>query len=117
MIRVIVERQLKHGEDLGQLLTELKMLAILQKGHVSGETLMSVHNRDIVAIISTWQSLDDWQAWESSKEREELLKKINPLLAKEKQVKVFEIMSPQDCAYFEDPVCWMQEHEHPHFAG
>jgi len=117
MIRVVVERQLQHGEDLGRLLTELKMISILHKGHVSGETLRSIQNPDVVAIISTWQSLDDWKAWESSLERAKIIEKINPLLATEARVKVFEIMSPQDCAFYEDPACWMEEHEHPHFSG
>ena len=38
MVRVIVERKLKHGEDIGRLLLDLHMIAVLQKGHVSNET-------------------------------------------------------------------------------
>ena len=117
MIRVIVERQLKNGGDIGRLLTELHMIAVLQKGHVSNETWINARNERDITVFSTWQRLEDWNAWESSKERAKILKKIGPILAEEAQVKIYEIMSPGEYEYYEDPVSWMQEHEHPHFEG
>jgi hypothetical protein len=71
----------------------------------------------VVAVLSTWQSLEDWKAWESSAKRSKIIKKIDPLLVKRAQIKIYEIMSPEDCEFFEDPVDWVQEHEHPHFEG
>ena len=117
MIRVIVERQLKSGNDIGRLLLELHMIAVLQKGHLSNETWIDTDNDRVVIVLSTWQSLDDWKAWEASKERAKILSKIKPLLAKKTRIRTYEMMSPGDYEYYVDPGSWMQEHEHPHFEG
>ncbi len=117
MIRVIVERHLKDGHDIGRLLLDLHSIAFLQKGHISNETLMNVRNNNIVTIVSTWQNLEDWDVWESSKERAKILDEIEPMLAGETQVKIYEIVSPSDFDYFVDPVGWVQGHERPHFEG
>ncbi len=117
MIRVIVERKIKSGEDVGRLFHELHMIAVLQKGHISNETWINVKNKKIITVLSTWQSLEDWTAWESSRERAEIVRKIEPLLAEKTHIDVYEAMSPADLDYYMDPQSWMQEHEHPHFEG
>ena len=117
MIKVIVEREVKNWQDIGRLLHNLHMIAFLRKGHISNETLINVRNNRIISVVSIWQSLEDWNAWESSKERAEILGQIEPLLAKKTQVKIYEIISPADFDYYADPESWMQEHEHPHFEG
>jgi heme-degrading monooxygenase HmoA len=117
MIKVLVRRQLKHGEDIGRLLLELHMIAVQHKGHVSNETWTDARNDRAITILSTWQSLEDWKAWESSEERANILNRIEPLLAKKTQVNIYEIMSPSDFDYFIDPTIWMQERERPHFEG
>lgn len=117
MIRVIVERQLKNGNDIGRLLLELHMIAVLQKGHISNETWINTKNERTIAVLSTWKSLEDWSTWESSPDRAKILNKIEPLLAKKPQIKIYEIMSPVDYEYYLDPESWIQEHEHPHFEG
>jgi len=115
MIKVLVERQLKKGKDLGSLLMDLHMMAVLRKGHVSNETLINPNDNLNIAVLSTWQSVEDWNSWESSTERAKIVKKIHPLLARRTHVKIFEIMSPADYEFFVDPESWTQEHEHPHF--
>jgi heme oxygenase (mycobilin-producing) len=117
MVKVLVERQLKRGEDIGHLLHELHQIAVQRKGHVSNETWIGAKNNRTVTILSTWQTLADWKAWAASKDRARILKAIEPLLAKETRITEYEIMSPADCDYFIDPASWMQELEHPHFDG
>lgn len=117
MIRVIVERQLKKGTDIGRLLIDLHMIAVLQKGHVSNETWTNVNDNHEVSVFSTWLNLEDWKAWEASKERAKIVDRIDPLLAKKAQIRIYEIMSPLDYEYYVDPESWVQEHEHPHFEG
>ncbi len=117
MIRVIVEHHLKDGHDIGHLLLDLHMLAVLQKGHISNETLMDARNSNIVSVLSTWQNVEDWDAWESSQERAKIIDEIQPMLARKSQIKVYEIMSPADFDYFVDPESWVQELERPHFEG
>jgi heme-degrading monooxygenase HmoA len=117
MIKVVVERELKHGEDIGRLLLELHMIAVQQKGHISNETWIDVSNNCNVTILSTWRSVEDWRAWELSKSRESILNKIEPLLAKKIKITVYEMMTPSDYDYFIDPTTWMQGIEKSHMEG
>jgi antibiotic biosynthesis monooxygenase (ABM) superfamily enzyme len=117
MIKVSVERQIKNWKDIGHLLLELHMIAVLRKGHISNETLINVGNNQVITVVSTWQRLEDWKAWELSKERAEILEKIEPLLAKKTQIKIYEMISPADFDYYIDPESWIQAHDHPHFEG
>jgi antibiotic biosynthesis monooxygenase (ABM) superfamily enzyme len=117
MVRVIIERELKHGEDIGLLLGNLNMMAVLQNGHLASEILVNPENNRCIAVMSTWQKLEDWTAWESSPERLKITQTIDPLIAGSAQVKIYSTLSPDDCAFFEDPSGWIQEHEHPHFEG
>lgn len=117
MIRVTVERQLKNKGDIGRILTDLHMIAVLQKGHISNETWIDVKNNYNITVFSTWQRLEDWKAWEQSKERANIISRMDPLLAKKPQIRIYEVMSPLDYEYYVDPESWIQEHEHPHFEG
>ena len=117
MIKVIVERQLKSWEDIGRLLFDLHMKAVQQKGHISNEVWIEPNSKKAVSVLTTWQSIDDWNTWISSPKRAEIIEKIEPLLAEKEQIKIYEIMSVNDLDYFADPESWILEHEHPHFAG
>ncbi len=117
MIKVVVERELKHGEDIGRLLLELHMIAVQQKGHVSNETWINASDSRNIVILSTWQSLEDWKAWEESQSRLNILQKIEPLVAGKTKIDVYEIMSPSEYDYFIDPTTWMQGVEKSHMEG
>jgi heme-degrading monooxygenase HmoA len=117
MIRVIIERQLKSGEDLGLLLGYLNMMAALKKGHLSSEMLINSKDNRLVAVLSSWEQLEDWEKWAESDERTKIINHIEPLLAQKARVDIYAVMSPNERAFFEDPGGWMQAHEHPHFEG
>lgn len=91
MVRVIVERRCKPGneEELEKLLIELRVRAINQRGYVSGETLSSVEDPSHWLVISTWIDTDHWKVWETSLERKEVVKKIQPLLAAPERAAIF----------------------------
>jgi heme oxygenase (mycobilin-producing) len=117
MIKVVIERQLKNGKDIGRLLLELQMIAVQQKGHVCNEVWADIGNDRHITVLSTWQSLEDWKTWESSKDRAKILSRIEPLLDQKTKIDIYDIMSPSDFTYFIDPQSWLQDHEHPHFEG
>ena len=100
MIRVIVERHLKEGKrgDLLPLLRELRTAAMHQPGYITGQTLAKTEDKSIVAVISSWRSLEDWKAWESSEPRTRLYKLIKPLLEEEPKVTVYEVMATEETA-------------------
>jgi len=91
MIRVIIERHVKEGENLSSLLRELRVAAVHQPGYVTGETLVSTEDKSIIMVISTWRSLEDWKAWETSEKRAKLYQQIESLLVEKPRVRIFEI--------------------------
>ena len=90
-VRVLIERRVKEGKEgeLSELLKELRIKAIQQPGYISGETLQSVKDRSYLLVISTWQSVKDWEAWENSSERALIQSKIARLLTAPTKTTVF----------------------------
>ena len=64
MVKIVIERHLKEGKkgDLMPLLRELRAAAIHQPGYITGETLTGSEDPSIISTLSTWRSLEDWQA-------------------------------------------------------
>lgn len=69
----------KEGQLL-PLLLELRSKATTQPGYISGETLRNVNDPEDYVVISTWQSVEAWNAWEASQGRAEMQSKIDSLL-------------------------------------
>lgn len=89
-VKIIMERSVKPGRqgDLLLLLRQLRIQAIQQPGYITGETLSSIDQPGTHFVISTWNSLADWRAWESNPERLEISKKIESLLTAPQRVSV-----------------------------
>jgi heme oxygenase (mycobilin-producing) len=81
-IRVLIEREIKAGSELklNQLLLQLRAKAMQAKGYISGETLRSIDNPNRFLVISTWNSLADWELWDKDVERQKIQDQINALL-------------------------------------
>ena len=96
MIRVMIERHAKAGEDLSALLVELRVAAITHyPGYVGGETLINNEDNSNIVVISTWRGLEDWQRWEASETRAKLYQQIEPALQEKPRVRVFQIMATE----------------------
>lgn len=89
MMKALIKRTLPKGlaaDQEGLLLewiTQLRSQASSQPGYISGETMMNVENADEYLVISTWESLKDWQTWFGSEERAGIQKQIDALLGQE----------------------------------
>ena len=73
----------------------LRAAAMNQAGYVSGETLVSTKDNSNLVVISTWSSLDEWEAWETSETRAELYKLTSTYLQDEPTVRTFQIMATE----------------------
>ncbi len=93
MIKVFIERHAKDGKSLLPLLGKIRTTAMQQPGYISGETLVSTENSSIITVISTWQSLKDWKAWEQSEERAKLEQLIEPRLVEKSKIKTYHYLS------------------------
>ena len=84
-VKIIISRQVPQGmqSEVLPLLKELRSLAISQPGYISGETLRNVENAQDYVVISTWQSVEDWNSWAGNSRRAEIQKKVDALLGKE----------------------------------
>ena len=77
-------------EDLLVLIKEMRMLTTRQPGYISGETLKRVDQSGQNLVISTWQSLADWDKWFQSEERSQIQKKIDALVGKPTEFKIYD---------------------------
>jgi heme-degrading monooxygenase HmoA len=83
MVKVLMERTIR-GQNVGQivrLLRQLRVLAMQQPGYISGETLHGVDDPNYYLVISTWESLKQWQNWFNNPERRQLSTEIDGFLA------------------------------------
>jgi len=62
------------------LLIELRAHAMQQPGYISGETLKCIDRPGEYLVISTWQSLDEWNKWLELQERKILEDKIDSII-------------------------------------
>jgi len=90
-IKVIITRKVTKGKqkDLLPLLMELRSKAMSQKGYISGETLKGISDSDEFMVISTWNSLEDWNAWDNNPAREEIQAKIDAILEEKTVAKAY----------------------------
>lgn len=90
-VKVIIKRMVPEGraEDLEPLLRELRTRATSQRGYISGETLRRLDKPDEYLVISTWESVEDWERWAKSQEREEVQGKIDTLLGGKTEYAIF----------------------------
>jgi heme-degrading monooxygenase HmoA len=69
--KIIIKRRFVEGKtkQVLALLNELRSRAMQHQGYISGETLMKPDFPQNMAVIATWQSLEDWLVWKEDPER------------------------------------------------
>lgn len=93
MIRVIVDHQTKSKADaerLMEVIVQLRNEAMRQPGYVTGETLINDADPTNILVISTWNSPETWNAWDTSDVRTGITREMMlPLLRKPYTVSMF----------------------------
>jgi antibiotic biosynthesis monooxygenase (ABM) superfamily enzyme len=92
MIKVIEGYELKKGADMQPLFLKLRSYAMTFPGFVSAEHIRSVKGSPIAALLYNWARLEDWDIWESSKLRQQLLNEAEALWVSEPRVTVYEVI-------------------------
>ncbi len=90
-VKIIIRRNItpEKEKEVLPLLLQLRSKATIQPGYISGETLRRIDSPDEFLVISTWQSIDTWKAWENSEERKEIQSKIDEILGQETEYSVY----------------------------
>ena len=92
MIKVINGYKLKQGADLQPVLLKLREHAMSFPGYLGADTLVNDKDSSIVAIITTWGSVEQWRDWQESRRRGEIMKEAEPLLEGELRVSVYRVL-------------------------
>jgi len=79
----------KNAVELSRLLKKLRSLTLDQPGYISGETLRRIDDMDETMVISTWQSLEDWNRWLKDPQRAEIQDEIDMLLGQETEYAIY----------------------------
>jgi len=87
LIRRIVSRN--KAKDMIPLFRQMRVLAMNQKGYISGETLRNLDDPEEYLVISIWNSADEWKNWLGNNERKEIQEKMDLLLGGETEYKIF----------------------------
>lgn len=90
-VKVIILRQVPPdvANDLTPLLIELRQRALEQPGYISGETLLRVDHPEEQLVISTWDSLEHWEAWRNNPARAEIQNKVDEVIGSETLFQVY----------------------------
>lgn len=90
-VKVLIAREFKEDkvEEAYKLLMELRSMATLQNGYLSGQTIVSTKNPRKLVVISTWVSQKRWEQWCQDQRRKDFIKKLEPFLTAPEQVEVF----------------------------
>jgi len=94
MIKGFVGCKLKKDRDLEPILLKLRSHAAQYQGFKSMENLVGEENASVVAMVSTWDTLEDWKSWAQSKITQELLRQAEALLVEEPRVTTYRAMMP-----------------------
>jgi len=83
-VKILIKRSIAQdvAPAVRPLIVELRSHAMKQPGYISGETLKCIERPAEYLVITTWQSLDDWNRWLESQERNILEDKIDSITGK-----------------------------------
>ena len=99
MIKVIVGYRLKPGADIHPVLTKLRSYAITFPGFISAENLVSAQDSSIVAILYTWDRIENWKTWENTKIRKQILNETEELLLEQPRITIYRVEPTTGWAY------------------
>ncbi|MEJ2283401.1 MAG: antibiotic biosynthesis monooxygenase [Desulfobacterales bacterium] len=91
-VKIIIKRSIppqKVGKVM-PLFKKMRSVAVKQPVYISGETLQSINTPGEIVVISTWQTIDEWQDWVTHKERLKIQGQIDMLLGKKTEYEVYQ---------------------------
>ena len=90
-VKILIKRSITQemAPVVRPLIVELRAHAMKQPGYISGETLKCIDRPGEYLVISTWQSLDEWNKWLESQERKILEDKIDAITGQTTEYSTF----------------------------
>jgi len=94
MIKGILGCKVRKDTDLWPLLAKLKSHAAQYQGFKGVENIVNDENGSVVAMVSTWENLEDWNSWTQSTITKDLLRQAETLLIEEPRVTTYRPFAP-----------------------
>ncbi|MDX9787862.1 MAG: antibiotic biosynthesis monooxygenase family protein [Desulfobacterales bacterium] len=90
-VRILIRRRVPESKarKMLPLFKKMRQMATAQAGYISGETLRNCDDPEEFLVISTWQSIADWENWLKSPDRQKTHGKIDDLLGGETLYEAF----------------------------
>jgi len=91
VVKIFIKRSVQSNNiaDLTMLLKRLRALTLEQPGYISGETLNRIDKKDECMVVSTWRSVEDWNAWVNNPKRIEIQTQIDRMLGNETEYAMY----------------------------
>ena len=91
-VKILIKRRIMPdvGNGVDFLIKKLRGLVSQQPGYISGETFKRLDEDNIIMVISTWKSLEDWQKWANKPERKEIEDEIQVMLRDPSEFEIYE---------------------------
>ena len=90
-VKIVIKRKVPKDKEkkLLPLIKGLRIATTRQAGYISGETLQRLDKPSETVVVSTWETAEDWNRWVTSRERFALLAKIDNLLDRKTEYKIY----------------------------
>ncbi len=81
-VKILIQRKIRPGKEneFAKALRGLRSKAVHARGYISGEILRSIGEPSLHLVISTWNSLEDWNRWANSLERKAFQSQTDAML-------------------------------------
>lgn len=92
-VSVLIRRTFKDSGKaarLAPLIVKLRSLATMQPGYITGSTFRCLDCPGEYLVISTWDSLEDWNRWLKSDDRRALQDQVDELLGEKAEFRLYE---------------------------
>jgi len=72
--KILIKRKFLKGKkkEIMALLKQLRSGALQQPGYISGQTLASYDEPQILMVVGTWQDIESWHNWRENETRKAL---------------------------------------------
>ena len=92
-VSVIIRRTFSDTDKaakLAPLIVKLRSLATTQPGYITGRTFRCLDCTGEFLVISTWNSIEDWNRWLNSDQRRQLQDRVDELLGEKTEYRLYE---------------------------
>ena len=92
-VSIIIQRTVKDqsiAKELVPLIIQLRSRAMIQPGFLTGQTFSCLDCQGEYLVISTWNSLEDWNRGMSSSERQAIQNQVDELLGEKTRYRYYE---------------------------